>query len=89
MYLNDKDIQIIRFNKKLNFKFYSSYEIIEAIRTQTYWLKLSAIVNKIYLIFHIFKFKSYAHQSDKDELQLNSIIVENNKEWEIEKILNS
>ena len=79
MYLNNKDIWIIRSNKKLNFKFYNSYEIIEAIRMQTYQLKLSIIVNKIHLIFHIFKFKLYVHQSDEDKLQSDSIIVKNNK----------
>ena len=36
IYLNNKDIQIIRSNKKLNFKFHSFYEIIEAIRIQMY-----------------------------------------------------
>ena len=36
IYLNNKDIWIIRLNKKLDFKFYSSYKIIEAIEMQTY-----------------------------------------------------
>ena len=44
-----------------------------------YYLKLLLIINKIYSVFYVFKFKLYNTQSDYSKSELNSLII-NSKE---------
>jgi hypothetical protein len=57
MYLCVKNIRSIRSSKKLDYKYYESYNINMLINKQSYRLKLSANMRKIHNVFHVFLLK--------------------------------
>jgi hydroxymethylpyrimidine pyrophosphatase-like HAD family hydrolase len=71
--LNVKNIIFIKSFKKLNYKYYDSYEIIELIKKQVYRLKLSFLLKEIHNVFHVFLLESHLYDSAK-ALELLSII---------------
>ena len=52
--LNSKNITLNQFVKKLNYKFYKSFEIKKSIEKQFYKLKLFKNFQLIYNVFHVF-----------------------------------
>jgi hypothetical protein len=86
--LNVKNIIFIKSFKKLNYKYYDSYEIIELIKKQVYKLKLSFLLKEIHNVFHVFLLESHLYNSIK-ALELFSIIeVDDENQYEINEILN-
>jgi hypothetical protein len=73
MLLNVKNIIFTKSFKKLNYKYYNSYEIIELIEKQVYKLKLSFLLKKIHNVFHVFLLESHLYDSFKT-LEFLSII---------------
>jgi hypothetical protein len=71
--LNVKNIIFIKLFKKLNYKYYDLYEIIELIKKQVYKLKLSFLLKEIHNVFHVFFLESHLYDSIK-ALELSSII---------------
>jgi hypothetical protein len=71
--LNVKNIIFTKSFKKLDYKYYDSYEIIELIKKQAYKLKLSCLLKKIHNVFHVSLFESHLYDSAK-ALELFSII---------------
>jgi hypothetical protein len=59
MYLCVKNIKFRKFFKKLNYKYYDSYEIEKLINKQAYKLILFKNMRKIHNVFHVFLLKSY------------------------------
>ena len=84
-------INIIKFNRELNYKNLDSFEIVRAINNSVYELNLSKSMKKVFSVFHLW----LLHLKDNDslskqknhEFDLIVIDVENNELWEIEKIL--
>jgi hypothetical protein len=86
--LNVKNIIFIKSFKKLNYKYYDSYEIIESIKKQIYRLKLSFLLKEIHNVFHVFFFESHLYDSIRT-LEFFSIIkVDDENQYEIDEILN-
>jgi hypothetical protein len=61
--LNVKNIIFTKSFKKLNYKYYNLYEIIESIEKQVYRLKLSFLLNEIHNVFYIFLLESHLYDS--------------------------
>jgi hypothetical protein len=71
--LNVKNIIFTRSFKKLDYKYYDSYEIIESIKKQVYKLKLSFLLKEIHNVFHVFLLESHLYNLVRT-LELFSII---------------
>jgi hypothetical protein len=87
MYLCVKNIKSIKSSKKLDYKYYESYNINMLINKQSYRLKLSANMRKIHNVFHVFLLESCKDLAEKK--QTSFIYVNDEKQWKIEQILNS
>jgi hypothetical protein len=87
--LNVKNIIFTRSSKKLNYKYYNSYEIIELIEKQVYKLKLSFLLKEIHNVFHVFLLESHLYNSAKT-LEFFSIIeVDDENQYEINEVLDT
>ena len=62
--LNLKNITSNQFVKKLNYKFYDSFEIKKSIEKQFYKLKLFKNFRSIHNVFHVFLLKFYKNKKD-------------------------
>jgi hypothetical protein len=87
VYLCVKNIRSIRSSKKLDYKYYESYKINMFINKQSYCLKLFVNMRKIHNVFHVFLLESCKDLAKKK--QTSFIYVNDEKQWEIEQILNS
>ena len=58
MYFNAKNIRFVRFFKKLNYKYYDFYIIIELIDKMIYKFKFSFFLFEIHDVFHVLLLKS-------------------------------
>jgi hypothetical protein len=76
--LNVKNIIFIKSFKKLNYKYYDLYEIIESIKKQVYKLKLSFLLKEIHNVFHVFLLESHLYDLIKT-LELLLIIEVDDK----------
>ena len=84
-------INIIKFNRELNYKNFDSFEIVRTINNSVYELNLSKSMKKMSSVFHLW----LLHLKDDDSLskqknhEFDFIVndVENNELWETEKIL--
>jgi hypothetical protein len=85
--LNFRNIHIFRSSKKLDHKYYESFEIEEFIEKQAYKLRLSHTF-RIHNVFHVSLLKSYKERFD-DVIASPSIIINEERHDEIELILNS
>ena len=59
---NSKNITSNKFAKKLNCKFYNSFEIEKSMKKQLYKLKLFKNFQFIYNVFHVFLLKFYKNK---------------------------
>jgi hypothetical protein len=85
--LNFKNIHIFKSSKKLDHKYYESFEIEEFIEKQIYKLRLFNTF-RIHNVFHVFLLKSYKKRFD-DIITSSSIMINEEKHDEIKLILNS
>ena len=86
--LNVKNLQIIKFSKKLSHKYIRPFHIEESVKTQTYCLSLSTSY-WIYSIFHVFLLKLYKNRNGESEIYMSeNITVDDHEKYEIEEILN-
>jgi hypothetical protein len=84
-FLKAKNIISIRSFKKLNYKYYDLYTINESISKISYKLNLSSIMKNIHDVFHVFLLKL---ANEKDDETSFFVWVKNEKQWEIEEIVN-
>ena len=77
--LSFKNIIFSRFSKKLDFKFYESYEITNFVKKVTYRLTLFKAFQfrDIHDVFHVSLFKSYINRFDTNS---KSFVIEIKKE---------
>ena len=82
-------INIIKFNRKLNYKNFDFYEIVRTINNIVYKFNLSKSIKKIFLIFHFWllhlKNNNSFFKQKNHEYDFIIIDVENNKLWKIKK----
>jgi hypothetical protein len=88
MLLNVKNIKTTKSFKKLNHKYIESFEILLLIDKQTYRLRLSKNYDSIHNEFHVSLLESFKARFD-ESLTLLSILIKDEKHYEIESILNS
>jgi hypothetical protein len=86
--LNVKNIKITRSFKKLNHKYIKSFKILLSIDKQTYRLRLFRSYDLIHNVFHVSLLELFKARFDESSTLL-SILVEDEKHYEIESILDS
>ena len=87
VYLNSKNIISTWLLKKLDFKFYKPYKVEVPIGKQAYRLKL--LLNmKIHNVFHISLLEP-GRDWDSTKTAPFSVIINNNKKYEVKEILDS
>jgi hypothetical protein len=84
VFLNARNIISIKSFKKLNYKYYDLYTINESINKISYKINFSSIMKNIHDVFHVFLLKLANEKDDETSL---FIWVENEKQWEIEEIV--
>ncbi len=85
--LNFKNIHISKSSKKLDHKYYKSFEIEEFIEKQAYKLRLSHTF-RIHNVFHVSLLKSYKKRFD-DVMTSSSIMINEERHDKIKLILNN
>ena len=75
MYFNAKNIRFIQFSKKLNYKYYDFYIIVESIDKIIYKFEFSFSLFEIHDVFHVSLLKSVS----KDKNTETSLIKINEK----------
>ncbi len=85
--LNFRNIHIFRSSKKLDHKYYESFEIEKLIEKQAYKLRLSHTF-RIYNVFHVSLLKSYKKRFD-NVITSFSIMINEERHDEMKLILNS
>jgi hypothetical protein len=85
IFLNARNIILIRSFKKLNYKYYDSYTINESINKISYKLNFSSIMKNIHDVFHVFLLK---FANDKNDETSSLIWIEDEKQWKIEEVIN-
>ncbi len=85
--LNFRNIHTFKSSKKLDHKYYESFEIEEFIEKQAYKLRLLNTF-RIHNVFHVSLLKSYKERFD-DVVASSSIIINEEKHDEMKLILNS
>ncbi len=85
--LNFKNIHIFKSSKKLDHKYYESFEIEKFIEKQAYKLRLSHTF-RIHNVFHVSLLKSYKKRFD-DVIASSSIMINEERHDEMKLILNS
>ncbi len=88
MFLNERNIITARFFKKLNDKMLDSFINLDLINS-SYKLKLSKFMN-VHNVFHsdLLRFVVDDFLSDQKNELLDSIVINDKDEWEINDILN-
>ena len=74
MLLNSKNLILNKFIKKLNYKYYDSFEINKFIKKQSYKLKIFKIFRSMHNVFHVSLLKSFKNRIKKI---LKFIIIKN------------
>jgi hypothetical protein len=85
--LNVKNIIFTKSFKKLDYKYYDSYEIIESIEKQVYRLKLLFLLKEIHNVFHVFLLASHLYDLAKTLEFLSIIEVDDENQYEIDEVL--
>ena len=88
VYLNSKNIELICPSKKLDYKYYRSFKIEKPVRKQAYRLKLFEKI-KIHNVFHVFLLEPYIKTNDSNVSAPPLIVVKEENEYKVEKILNN
>ena len=86
--LNAKNLQTIKFNKKLSHKYIKPFCIEKPVKTQTYCLSLS-ILYWIHSVFYVFLLKLYESRNEERKAHISeNIIINEHDEYKIEEIFN-
>ena len=83
-----KNMKITNINNKLNHVKIKLFKILKNIKKTSYELKLSTNMEKKHSVFHISLLKSAHLDTSETSIPENYIQDENEKKYEVEKILN-
>jgi hypothetical protein len=84
VFLNAKNIILIKSFKKLNYKYYDFYTINESINKISYKFNLSSIMKNIHDVFHVSLLK---FANEKNDETSSFIWIKDEKQWKIEEIV--
>lgn len=89
VWLSSQNMNSHRPSKKLDWKYYGPYKILEKVGKRAYKLELPQTI-KVHPVFHVslLEKKTTDNWNRKPE-PLPPVIVDGEEEWEVEKILNS
>ena len=85
MYFNVKNIRFIRFSKKLNYKYYNFYIIVELIDKMIYKFEFSFLLSEIHDVFHVSLLKFI---SKNKNTKTSYIKINKKSKWKIKIIVN-
>ena len=88
VYFNSQNIESTRPSKKLDWKFYEPYIVIELVGKQAYKLKLPQIM-KIHDVLYISLLKPYNKAHKGNVPPSSSINIKNKDKYKVEKIFDS
>jgi predicted aspartyl protease len=89
VWLNRKHIQTDRPTEKLDYRRLGPFEIIEKIGRRAYRLKLPSAM-KIHDVFHVSLLEKVSPDNfNRQPIALPPVVIDNQEEYEVEKILNS
>jgi hypothetical protein len=87
--LSIKNLRSFRPNKKLDFPYKRSFEVIKKIGKQAYQLRLLADWRWIHPVFHVSLLELYYQQKgEESKRKPQAIRVDDQEKWEIEAIIN-
>lgn len=87
--LSMKNLKSFRPNKKLDFPFEGSFEVIGKVGRQAYRLRLPSSWRRIHPVFHVSLLEPYyERKGEKMTREHQPIMVDDHEEWEIEAIVN-
>ncbi len=89
VWLSSKNIRTKRPNKKLDYRFYGPYPVVEQIGSQAYRLKLSQQVGSIHDVFQVSLLVPYIFDGRCAPEPPPPIEVDGEEEYELEDILQS
>ena len=92
VFLNASDIYITQLSAKLLYYYLRSYMVEKWVELMLYCLKLSLVLCKLHLVFYIIILTPIPENLILEKYSkhfLDSIIINREEEWEVEKILNS
>jgi hypothetical protein len=87
--LNAKNIISTRPSKKLDYKYYGSYEITESIGKQAYRLKLSSLLKGIHNVFHVSLLEPHLYDSARAPELPPTIEVDGEDQYEVDEVLDT
>lgn len=89
VWLNRKNIETNRPSKKLDWKYLGPYKVIERVGRRAYKLQLPKAVD-IHPVFHVSLLEKVNKDNfNREPVPIPPVIVNNEEEWEVEKILDA
>ena len=85
--LSIKNLQLKLSSKKLFSKFIEFFYVKESVKAQIYYLILST-ASQIHFMFHVSLLEFYVDSKNSLKTMSENIFVDDEKQYEIEKILN-
>ena len=82
-----KNLQTIRFSKKLDNQWVELFKIKKIVRKQAYQLRLSRHYKSIYSTFHVSLLKSYQQWLEKKLLESLRVMINDHMKWVVKRIL--
>ena len=89
VWLAARNIHTIRPCKKLDFKHFGPFEVLDAVGAQAYRLDLKGTLTGIHNVFHVSLLEPYKGREGAEGPQPGPIEVEGADEWEIEEVLDA
>ena len=87
--LSAAHINTIHLSKKLDWKFHSPFRITEMVGAWAYHLELGEHLHFIHDVFHISLLEPFQRRAGEEDSELEPIKVNNQMEWEVNKVLDS
>ena len=89
VWLAGKHIHLIRPSKKLDYKYYDPFRVVEAVGPQAYRLGIAGHLNGIHPVFHIFLLEPVNRRGTEPVPTLHVELVDNEVAHEIRAIVDS
>ena len=89
VWLNAKNIRTVRPSKKLDYKYFGPFQILDVVGKQAYRLQLPSTFRGVHNVFHVSLLEEYKTTADREEAKPPPIEVDGQDAYEIEEILDS
>jgi hypothetical protein len=89
VWLAARNIHTIRPCKKLDFKHFGPFEVLDAVGAQAYRLDLKGTLTGIHNVFHVSLLEPYRGRPGAEGAQPGPVEVEGEEEYEVEEVLDA